>query len=284
MLTIEHQDIAALSAGERKANTVFLFLHGWQDNAASFHSVLTEMVTTYPEHSYLAIDWPGHGLSAHRSSDNYYHFFDYIDDLHQVVVNLSANRLVIVGHSLGALVASCYSAAFPEQVSALVMIEGLGPLAESESNAVNRLRTGILSRQRLRKKSPRTLRDQKEALKLRMAANQLPENLLWPIVERGTRFDGQHWYWSHDPKLKCDSLYRMAEEHAHSLMRDIQCPSLCILGQQGFHHLKDHSQRATSFKNLQVRAISGGHHCHLEQPKSTAELIFALLNKIQTSD
>ncbi len=227
----------------------------------------------------VAIDLPGHGLSSHKSGVNYYPFHDYIDDLHQVVMEISPNKLVLVGHSLGALIASCYSAAFPEKVSGLVQIEGHGPMSESPSLAPSRLRQGVLSRHRQRKKPSRPLASFEDALALRVKANQVPAELLKPIVERGAVFDGEQWAWRHDAKLKCDSVYRMSAEHSRAILDAITCPQLLILGDNGHASIRENISNASD-KNQHLTVIEGGHHCHLEQPKQVAELILGLVNKI----
>lgn len=83
---------------------------------------------------------------------------------------------MLVGHSLGALIASCYSAAFPEQVSGLVQIEGFGPLSEPATHSVTRLRQGIRSRHALRNAKPRGYASFEHALRHRALVNQLPLN------------------------------------------------------------------------------------------------------------
>ncbi len=272
--------MAALEIGnEKTADLSVVFLHGWLDNAGSFKKLMEQIHKLNPELHLLAVDHFGHGLSSHKSVDNYYPFHDYISDLHQLLDELSPNRLVFVGHSLGALVASCYSAALPEQVDALVQIEGAGPITEAPENSLQRLRDGILSRQRQRNKPERAIASFELALKLRMQANQLSAEQLLPIVERGTEQRENYWYWRHDTKLKCASLYRMAQEHANAITSQIRCPHLIVLGDQGFQNLRsDHVDWGQN--PPKVLSVSGGHHCHLEQILEVANAILGLVNKI----
>lgn len=244
-----------------------LMLHGWQDNAASFDVLFTDLIKHY---HVVALDWPGHGLSDHRHSDNYYHFVDYMDDLHQIVELLSVQNLYLVGHSLGAIVAGCYAAAFPEKVQGIVLIEGLTPLYEITDNAALRLKQGITSRQRYRQRNATRLKRKmasfEEALNLRSVVNKLSKSDLYPLVKRGTETDGKHWYWRHDERLRCDSLYRMAEEHAQALMSQIQCPALSIVGHSGFQQLQRKNPERTWFQQLKQVKVTGGHHCHIDSP------------------
>ncbi|MGP8306623.1 alpha/beta fold hydrolase [Vibrio sp. YIC-376] len=272
--------MAALEIGnEKTADLSVVFLHGWLDNAGSFKALMEQTHQLNPALHLLAVDHFGHGLSSHKSSDNYYPFHDYIADLHHLLDELSPNRLMLVGHSLGALVSSCYSAAFPEQVEALVQIEGAGPLTEAPSNSLPRLRDGILSRQRLRNKPERSIASFDLALKLRMQANQLTAEQLLPIVERGTVQRENLWYWRHDTKLKCASLFRMAQEQANAITSQIRCPHLIVLGDQGFQSLPS-SQVDWGQNPPQMVSVSGGHHCHLEQILEVASAILGVVNKI----
>lgn len=276
---IHDVELASLEYGEREmAELSVVFLHGWLDNAASFTTVMAELHQLAPHLHLCAIDLPGHGHSGHKKGSNFYPFHDYLDDVYQFLANLSPNRVVLVGHSLGALVASCYSAAFPEQVRGLVQIEGYGPLAESEDNTLSRIREGVTSRQRIRKKPVRALASLQDALDRRSKVNQIAPSLIAPIVERGIEQQGEQWVWRHDVKLQSQSLYRMSLQHAQLIRQHITCPQLVILGNQGFSHLHIFQQDASELARFEV--IEGGHHCHLQLPSRVANLIFGLVNKI----
>ncbi|MBE8574990.1 alpha/beta fold hydrolase [Vibrio sp. OPT18] len=258
--------------------TTVVFIHGWLDNSSSFNQVMQQVAKFAPNAHLVAIDLFGHGFSSHKSG-SYYPFHDYIDDLHQLVTKLSPNRLVLVGHSLGALIASCYSAAFPEKVSGLIQIEGHGPLSEVPHETVSRLRDGVLSRLRQRRKPSRPLASLEDAIKLRAHANQINAELIAPIVERGIVEFENSWQWRCDPNLKCDSLYRMSQAHAEAIMAAIECPQLIILGNDGFRHLQ-HNRYKSVHSPLHIETVPGGHHCHLESPELVSELILGVVNKI----
>lgn len=277
MYPLEHGQLAAVEVGDAKmAEVSVIFIHGWLDNAASFFSLMQALHHLCPDLHLCAIDLPGHGLSSHRAG--YYPFHDYIDDIDQLLLNLSPNKRLLVGHSLGALIASCYSAAFPEQVSGLVQIEGYGPLAEEESETVSRLREGVLSRQRIRRKPARAFASLQDAIERRAKVNHLLPEQIAPIVTRGVVERDSQWYWRHDIKLQSQSLYRMSWQHAHSIRQHITCPQVVILGEQGFSHLQSFRQDAS--EAIQIELVAGGHHCHLQSPIRVIDLIFGLVNKI----
>ncbi|MFT6691664.1 MAG: pimeloyl-ACP methyl ester carboxylesterase, partial [Colwellia sp.] len=79
--------LAAVACGNKHHQPV-LCLHGYLDNAASFLPLMQEIVQPISQKSDLllnrriiALDWPGHGYSDHRSVGAHYHFFDYVSDL-----------------------------------------------------------------------------------------------------------------------------------------------------------------------------------------------------------
>ena len=146
---------------------------------------------------------------------------------------------------------------------------------------MERLREGVKSRQRIRRKPERAMATIEEAIARRAAVNHLAPELIAPVVKRGLVRGEQGWLWRHDKRLQADSLYRMPFESAEQFRQHIVCPQLILLGEQGFAALKQAKPVAKG--DVEIRTIAGGHHCHLQQPKVVAERIFGLVNKIETS-
>ncbi|MGR5286970.1 alpha/beta fold hydrolase [Vibrio maritimus] len=278
-LKIDDRTVAYLERPTIKtaAKTV-VFIHGWMDNAASFHALFPLIEQYAPDWRVIAIDLPGHGHSSHKSAHHFYNFHDYIDDLHRILVKLHAVDVCLVGHSLGALIASCYSAAFPEKVSCLVQIEAHIPLSESPQLSPERLRKGIESRERWRNKTAKSIPSKQDAIAMRKRATKLPTEAVLPIVERDLRQSGDKWVWRHDSKLKCESVYRMSEPQALAIMEAVTVPHLIILGQRGYAYLQ-RPECLQPLSNAQIEMVEGDHHCHLESPEQVFELILGRVNK-----
>ncbi|CAH0526680.1 alpha/beta hydrolase [Vibrio hippocampi] len=278
----QHQSIAYLEwLPQQPAVHTLVFIHGWMDNLASFHPFQSLIAEHGENWRVIMLDLPGHGHSSHKSDSNYYHFFDYIDDLAQVLDKIQAVKPVLIGHSLGALIASCYSACFSESVAGLVQIEGHFPIAEDDSHVVARLKSSIQSRKQWRSSETKKLPSFEMAVQMRMRATKLDCDTVSPIVERDViwRSDTQAWYWRHDRRLKCESIYRMTPQHSKQLMASVTVPHLVILGRQGYRQLQQ-----TQYLELLTRAnivyVDGDHHCHLESPWPVFEQILTLVNKI----
>jgi pimeloyl-ACP methyl ester carboxylesterase len=77
----------------------------------------------------VAIDFPGHGLSSHKSIDGppalLAESIFYVNEaLHQLAWDHETKPFTLIGHSMGAAIACLYAAAFPEQINKLILLEG----------------------------------------------------------------------------------------------------------------------------------------------------------------
>jgi pimeloyl-ACP methyl ester carboxylesterase len=97
--------VAVRERGERGAAPPLVLLHGISSGAASWlHAVLPLPASQYV----LAWEAPGYGSSTPLPQDAP-HAQDYALRLHEVLQALEVHRCVLVGHSLGALMACAYA-------------------------------------------------------------------------------------------------------------------------------------------------------------------------------
>ena len=116
-----------------------LALHGWLDNAASF----LPMAPFLGSLDLVAIDLPGHGRSAHLPPGADYSFPGAIASVLDVADALGWERFALLGHSMGAGIASLVAAACPQRVERLVAVEALGALADAAEHTVRRMREAV---------------------------------------------------------------------------------------------------------------------------------------------
>ncbi|MFD2272043.1 alpha/beta fold hydrolase [Undibacterium arcticum] len=105
-----------------------VLLHGIGSGAASWLPCALRMA-----HEAQVIAWnaPGYGSSS-PLANALPRAADYAARLHQLLTTLDIKRCVLVGHSLGAIMASAYTAAHGESVSKLVLLspaQGYGSAA-----------------------------------------------------------------------------------------------------------------------------------------------------------
>ena len=102
-----------------------LALHGWLDNANSFAPLAQSLG---PQYRLVAVDLPGHGRSDHRTAGASYAFADWVAPVVGLVDALGWEKFILMGHSMGAGIATLVAGTFPERLRALILLEGLGPL------------------------------------------------------------------------------------------------------------------------------------------------------------
>lgn len=247
-----------------------LALHGWLDNAGSFARLAPLLVA---RHHVVALDLPGHGHSDHLPGGANYHYLDYVRDVLAAVDALQLSRFTLLGHSLGAGIASLVAAAMPQQIERLFLIEGLGPLGDDGSRTLARFREALAPRGS--GKRLRVFQVIEQAAQARSLVSGLPAELARPIVERGLIETDGGWRWRSDPQLTRPSATRLAESQVHALLRGITTPTALMLAQPAASYLPaaPMQARADCVPEITVSHMDGGHHLHLEHPQAIADWI-----------
>lgn len=70
----------------------------------------------------VALDLRGHGDSEHPEPPAY-GLENYVDDLGAFIEASSLQHVTLIGHSLGGMIATAYSAALPQRVHSLVVVD-----------------------------------------------------------------------------------------------------------------------------------------------------------------
>lgn len=248
-----------------------LAIHGWLDNAASFALLAPRLASRF---HVIALDLPGHGHSDHLPAGVVYHFTDYMHAVLAVIAALGLERCNLLGHSLGAGVAALVAAAAPSHIERLLLIEGLGPLADDGTHTLQRLRDSLAASAQ----PPRPLRifaDIVQAVGARTLASGLRRELARPIVARGLQPAGDGWCWRSDTRLTRPSAVRMAETQVRAILRGIAAPTTLLLAEPATSYLPGAlmEARAACVPTITTSRLRGGHHLHLEHPQAVADWI-----------
>lgn len=250
-----------------------LALHGWLDNAASF----SPLAPYLEDHRLVALDLPGHGRSAHLPPGPFVHYGlpEYVAAVLAAADALELDRFDLLGHSLGAGIASLVAAAVPDRVRRLFLIEGLGPLADDPQRTLDRFRDAAGRRSRRRPRRLRAFASVDEAVAARIAAGGLRTDQARPIVERGLDRDDSGWRWSSDPRLTWPTPVRMAETQVRALLAGIAAPTALLLARPVTPYLPEAQlrERASCVADTDLAYIDGGHHLHLDHPEAVATRI-----------
>jgi pimeloyl-ACP methyl ester carboxylesterase len=98
-------------------------VHGLTANAFCFQSYADELAS---DHRVIAYDLRGRGDSD--KLEDGYSIPIHTDDLSELIDELGLERPIIIGHSLGALIALNFAAQYPDKLSKLVLVDAGAPL------------------------------------------------------------------------------------------------------------------------------------------------------------
>jgi pimeloyl-ACP methyl ester carboxylesterase len=266
--------------GNPTAPTLIL-LHGGRDHCRSWDWVAASLRDRF---HVIAPDLRGHGDSAWSSSGQY-SMASYVYDLAQLIHAEALGAVSIVAHSLGANVALRYAGIYPDNVTRLVAIEGMGP---GPGHASERTRKPIDERMRdwigkARIQSAEIAwryKSIEEALARMRAANaHLSEAVARHLTEQAVNRNEDGTYcWKFDPYVRLSPPADMSREEIATLWGRIACPTLLVYGRQSWATNPAEDGRLKYFQNARVLAVEGaGHWVHHDQPALFMEEIGAFL-------
>jgi pimeloyl-ACP methyl ester carboxylesterase len=201
-----------------------VLLHGIRDVGLSLLPIAQQLSDRYRVH---LLDLRGHGRSARPDS---YSMAAMLYDLHSVIDALCDTPPALVGHSLGGQITTRFAATFPAAVSAIVVIEGIGPPPP---------RDGVSARALLDREAQRIIRimsaRMRDVASIDEAAERLRKNNPRLSAERAYKLatvttepnsDGSR-AWAFDPRAQ--SVF-LAARDAKFYWPLVECPTLLIAG------------------------------------------------------
>lgn len=276
ILNIPGLSIAYRTWGNPK-NAPIVALHGWLDNANSFLPIAEYL---QEEYYLIAVDLPGHGLSSHLPSGVHYHFIDGLFVVKQIIDGLNLGKVHLLGHSLGACIASLAASITPENLLSLSLIEGLGPLTKPADSCPIQLAHFIKTRN-IHLIPNKAYPSFESAALARSKKGYVSIDIAKLICERGLVKKNGQFYWRHDKRLLAPSPLQMTEEQVLACLKQIQIKSWLLWGDNGFAYNKElMKNRIQCVKDLTLEYLEGGHHLHMEQPKIVANQLTSFYKSI----
>lgn len=267
--------------GAPSAPAVF-FLHGWMDTSATFQFVVAALAQDW---HVIAPDWRGYGDTEWLQRA--YWFPDYYADLDALLAHYSPDRPArIVGHSMGAGIASAYAGTRPGRVAQLVMMDFLGLSGSTPDEAPGRISQWLddlrgdpqlrsypdhdaLAR-RLLQANPRLSAERANFL-ARSVSRVLPDGQVTMAC---------------DPWHKVPSPIRYHADDAMACWRAITAPVLMMLADKGYvleRFGKDPDElarRLACFAHMQrITVTDSGHNLQHDQPEQVARAIESFLRR-----
>lgn len=257
-----------LDWGNPSAPTLVL-VHGGLDHAHSWDWVARALS---PDWHVIAPDLRGHGDSA-WSVDGTYPMNNFVYDLTQLVQLQGDAPVAMIGHSLGGSIALRYTGLFPDRVSKLVAIEGLGftpaGIAEKLARPVtDRWLDWISERQGGALRTPRRYPDI-DAATARMHqenAHLSPEQARHLTIHGINRNEDGSYSWKFDHYLKSVPPHGADDAELPDFWRRISCPTLLCLGLDSWASNPIKDGRAAHFQDARlVEFANAGHWLHHDQ-------------------
>ena len=247
-----------------------LLVHGGRDHCRNWDWVAEALRDQY---HIIAPDLRGHGDSQWMLGGNYNHV-DYVYDIAQLLHQTKMTPVTIIGHSLGGSLSLMYTGLYPENVTKLVAIEGMGPPPEmirqfGTQPMHDRLRQWVDNTRRISGRMPRRYATLEEAFQRMKDENpHLSADQARHLTLHGVNQNEDGTYtWKFDNYVRNFSPQTMAFETTYELHGRIACPTLLIRGSESWASDPVKDGRAKHFKTeLEVATIEGaGHWVHHDQ-------------------
>jgi len=211
-----------------------ILIHGTRDHARSWDRTAQALTDRY---CVYVPDLRGHGDSDWAIGGNY-SIIDYALDIHALGEAIGRAPYTIIGHSLGGGVALEYAGTFPEKVSRLITVEGLGGLGWSDGvrrPAHRRMRDWVESMRGLEARQLRVYPSLEEATERMVEANRhLTPELARHLTETGVRESDGGYIWKFDNFTRAGSPFEFNMEDARDLWNQIRCPILILWGTESW--------------------------------------------------
>ncbi len=245
-------------------------LHGYLDNANSFDMLAPALQGL----RIFAMDFAGHGWSAHRRAGESYSGLNDIRDVLAVADFLGWQSFNLLGHSMGAEIGSQLAGMFPERVNKLICIDGYCGTNTSQA-VLGHLQSSIASsfKQQASLKVFPTL----EAMTSRLCeATEQNRASAACLIERGHKAVDGGYTWITDPKIKGSGPLELSAGQLEQLLENTTAETLFIVADMENEWLKRSIDVIVSKERvgLQMVHLPGHHHLHMqEQSGEVAELI-----------
>lgn len=257
----------------RQGPTPVLALHGWLDNAGTYDRLAPHLEGT----DLVALDFPGHGKSGHRPPGSAAHFVDWVAEVFAAARALRWDRFILMGHSMGAGVASLAAGTFPDLFQGLILIEGLGPFTTPEEEAPT-----LLARALAYTPSPSSrIYPTIEQATQRLVQRGLTQAAAECLASRALQESEGGWKFHYDPQARAPSRARLSEGQVRAFLRAITAPTLTITASDGLQMPPSFEGREAEVTDLRTFTCRGGHHLHLDYPERIVRAVQDFLSEVR---
>jgi len=243
-----------------------LLIHGGRDHCRNWDWTATALQGGW---HVIAPDLRGHGDSQ-WSPDGSYTMAGYVYDLAHLIHQQRLAPVTIIAHSLGGNIALRYAGIYPDTVTKLVAIEGLGPpprvLAERGTKTMaERMDEWIREQRNLAGRLPRRYASIEDAFRRMQEENpHLSVEQARHLTAHGVNQNEDGTYsWKFDNYVRAWPPYDMSGRDIRFLWSRISCPTLLMFGKESWSGNPAEDGRAQLFRHPSVVGVEGaGHWLH----------------------
>jgi pimeloyl-ACP methyl ester carboxylesterase len=258
-----------------------LLIHGGRDHCRNWDWVARELRRNF---HVIAPDLRGHGDSAFSPSGDY-SMNAFLYDIAQLIHQQALAPLRIVAHSMGGSIALRYAGVFPENVTKLVAIEGLGRSPKMEAERTQRtpeqrLTRWIEAERNLAGRLPRRYASIDEALARMQGENRhlTPAQARYLTVHGVSQNEDGTYSWKFDNYVRSEAPTDLTSADLHHLWARITCPTLLIYGKESWASNPVDDGRIEHFQNARVETFEGaGHWVHHDQLEAFVDMVRGFL-------
>ena len=246
-----------------------LLIHGGRDHCRNWDWVAEALRDDY---HIIAPDLRGHGHSQWMIGGGYQQL-DYVYDIAQLLRQTQMTPVTIIGHSLGGSISLMYSGLYPDTVTKLVSIEGMGPppamIEQMTSSATDeRIRSWIDGLRTSSGRLPRRYQSIEEAFQRMQSENpHLSADQARHLTIHGSNQNEDGTYsWKFDNYVRNFSPLGLPIDETQKIYGQITCPTLLVRGTESWASDPEKDGRAAHFQNAQVINVEeAGHWVHHDQ-------------------
>ena len=253
-------ELDAIERGDPRGLPMIM-LHGYSDSHLSFEPLMRRMPSSIRA---IAVSQRGHGNSGKPT--NGYRLADFAGDVKVVLDRLEIPRAVLLGHSMGSLVAGRFALDHPDRVAGLILIGAFRTLRGNA--ALEELWREVIA-DMTDPVQPIFVRGFQEST----LATPVPLDFLNTVIAESQKLPAHVW--------REVGRGLMADDFSAELRR-IVAPTLIIWGDQdGFSHRHEQVALEVSIRGARSTIFAGyGHAPHWEAPDRAASEIAAFVASI----
>lgn len=276
----------------RKNQRPIIAIHGWQDNAGSFDTLIPLLPSNF---SYLCIDLPGHGFSSHISKGQCYHVEEIVLILQEIRTKFNWNRVSLMAHSLGVVAAFMFAALYPSHVDLVCALDVLRPVSLKPSFVADTLsyRWKNLCMLPANVQPFEYTYDEVVERMSKGSLGTLKRDKIKYLMKRGTKpssNDPNKLQIARDIRIKYMNPLFMEHEVTMILITKIQAAYLFIkTDDRTYAEPRSKTRQAVDqfqkYNNhFEMVRVAGNHHLHLNEPEKIAPKIADFLTKYHRSE